>query len=48
MTISIAVVTNEQRTVVNTLEASTVAAELKNYAKTIPSSVFVVDKRRTR
>jgi GGDEF domain-containing protein/CHASE3 domain sensor protein len=48
MTISIAVVTNEQRTVVNTLEASTVAAELKNYAKTFPSSVFVVDKRRTR
>ena len=46
MTISIAVVTNEQRTFVNTLEASTVAAELKDYAKTISSSVFVVDKRR--
>jgi len=47
MTISIAVVTNEQRTFVNTLEASEVAAELKDYAKTIPSSVFVVDKRRS-
>jgi diguanylate cyclase (GGDEF)-like protein len=46
MTISIAVVTNEQRSFVNTLEASTVAAELKDYAKTISSSVFVVDKRR--
>ena len=47
MTISIAVVTNEQRTFVNTLEASTVAAELKDYAKTLASSVFVVDKRRS-
>lgn len=47
MTISIAVVTNEQRTFVNTLEASEIAAELKDYAKTIPSSVYVVDKRRS-
>ncbi len=47
LSVSIAVVTNEQRTFVNTLEASTVAAELKDYAKTIPSSVFVVDKRRS-
>jgi len=46
MTISIAVVTNEQRTFVNTLEASAIAAELKDYAKTFSSSVFVVDKRR--
>jgi GGDEF domain-containing protein/CHASE3 domain sensor protein len=47
MTISIAVVTNEQRTFVNTLEASAIAAELKDYAKTFSSSVFVVDKRRS-
>lgn len=47
LSVSIAAVTNEQRTFVNTLEASTVAAELKDYAKTIPSSVFVVDKRRS-
>lgn len=46
MTLSIAVVTNEKRTFANTLEASTVAAELKDYAKTIPTSVFVVDQRR--
>jgi diguanylate cyclase (GGDEF)-like protein len=46
LTISIAVVTTEHRTFVNTLEASAVAAELKDYAKTIPSSVFVIDKRR--
>ena len=46
MTISIAIVTNEQRIYSNPLEASELAAELKDYAKTIPSSVYVVDKRR--
>jgi GGDEF domain-containing protein len=46
MTLSIAVVTNEKRTFANTLEASTVAAELKDYAKTIPTSIFVIDQRR--
>jgi GGDEF domain-containing protein len=46
MTISIAAVTNEKRAFVNSLEASEIAAELKDYAKTIPTSVFVVDKRR--
>jgi diguanylate cyclase (GGDEF)-like protein len=47
MTISIAIVTNEQRTLTNPLEASEIAAELKDYAKTIGQSVYVVDKRRT-
>lgn len=47
MTISIAIVTNERRKLTNSLEASEIAAELKDYAKTIPKSVFVVDKRRT-
>jgi len=47
MTISIAIVTNELRRLTNPLEASEIAAELKDYAKTIPKSVFVVDKRRT-
>ena len=47
MTISIAIVTNERRKLTNPLEASEIAAELKDYAKTIPKSVFVVDKRRT-
>jgi GGDEF domain-containing protein/CHASE3 domain sensor protein len=46
MTISIAIVTNEHRKLVSPLEASETAAELKDYAKTIPRSVFVIDKRR--
>jgi diguanylate cyclase (GGDEF)-like protein len=46
MTISIAVVTNTQRTFTNTLEASSIAAELKDYAKKFSSSLFVIDKRR--
>ncbi len=47
MTISIAIVTNERLKLTNALEASEIAAELKDYAKTIPGSVFVVDKRRS-
>ncbi len=47
MTISIAIVTNEQRTLTNPLEVSEIAAELKDHAKTIARSVYVVDKRRT-
>ena len=46
MTISIAIVTNEQHKLSNPLEASELAAELKDYAKTIARSVYVVDKRR--
>jgi len=46
MSISIAIVTNEHRKLINHLEASEIAAELKDYAKSIPKSVFVVDKRR--
>ena len=47
ITISIAIVTNERRAISSPLEASEIAAELKDYAKTIPKSVFVIDKRRT-
>jgi hypothetical protein len=47
MTISIAIVTNEHRELDSPLKASEIAAELKDYAKTIPKSVFVVDKRRS-
>ncbi len=47
MTISVAIVTNEQRNFANPLVASEVAAELKDYAKTIPSSLYGVDKRRS-
>jgi hypothetical protein len=46
MTISIAIVTNENREFTDPLEVSEVAAELKDYAKTIPKSIFVIDKRR--
>jgi GGDEF domain-containing protein/CHASE3 domain sensor protein len=47
MTLSIAIVTNEQHKLSNPLETSELAAELKDYAKTIARSVYVVDKRRT-
>lgn len=47
MTISIAIVTNEKKKITDPLQASEIAAELKDYAKTIPKSVFVVDQRRT-
>ena len=47
MTISIAIVTNERHKLSNPIEASELAAELKDYAKTIAKSVYVVDKRRT-
>jgi diguanylate cyclase (GGDEF)-like protein len=46
VTISIAIVTNRQRTFDNPLEISEAAAELKDYAKTFPQSLYVVDKRR--
>ena len=48
MTITIAIVTNERRQLTNHLETSEIAAELKDYAKTIPRSVFVIDKRREK
>ncbi|HUI46733.1 MAG TPA: diguanylate cyclase [Nitrospirota bacterium] len=47
ITISIAVVTNAQRRFTNPIEASEIAAELKDYAKSIPTSLYVVDKRRS-
>jgi hypothetical protein len=46
MSISIAIVTNDDREFVNTLQVSEIAAELKDYAKTIPKSSLVVNKRR--
>ena len=47
MTISIAVVTNLQRSFRSPLEVSAVAIELKEYAKTFARSLYVVDKRRS-
>ena len=46
MTISIAIVTNQHRKLKNPLQVSEIAAELKDHAKTIARSVYVVDKRR--
>lgn len=46
MTISIAVVTNRDRKYANAVEISEVAAELKEYAKSQPGSLYVVDKRK--
>lgn len=46
MTISIAVVTNKDRKFTNIAEVGEIAAELKDYAKSIPGSIYVVDKRR--
>lgn len=46
MTVSIAVVTNQHRKLINTIQVGELAAELKDYAKSIPGSLYVVDKRR--
>ena len=45
MTLSIGVVTNQKVRFSHTAEVSERAAEMKGYAKTIPGSVFVVDRR---
>jgi len=46
MTVSIGVVTNQNRKLINTIQIGELAAELKDYAKSIPGSLYVVDKRR--
>ncbi len=48
MTLSIGVVTNEQRRFQHPAQISELATEMKSYAKTLPGSVFVVDRRRDR
>jgi diguanylate cyclase (GGDEF)-like protein len=45
MTLSIGVVTNEQRVLTHTAEISELATEMKSYAKTLPGSLYVVDRR---
>ena len=45
MTISIAVVTNRHRKIVNHIQVGEIAADLKAYAKSISGSAYVVDKR---
>ena len=46
MTISIAVVTNQRRRLTSPAQVGKLAAELKEYAKSIPHSIYVVDKRK--
>lgn len=45
MTLSIGVVTNEQRWLTHTAQISELATEMKAYAKTFPGSLYVVDRR---
>jgi len=45
MTVSIGVVTNERRALVTAAQVSELATEMKSYAKTLPGSVFTVDRR---
>ena len=45
MTLSIGVVTNERRTFSDSEAVSALATEMKTYAKTLPGSVYAVDRR---
>lgn len=46
MTVSIGIVTNERRTFTHAAQVSELATEMKSYAKTLPGSVYVVDRRQ--
>jgi hypothetical protein len=46
MSLSIAIISNEQRPLTNYAQIGEAAAELKRYAKSIGGSVYVKDKRR--
>ena len=48
MTLSIGIVTNRHRTFSHPAEVSELATEMKSYAKALPGSVYVVDRRRAR
>lgn len=45
MTLSIGVVTSDRRSFVHPAQVSELATEMKSYAKTLPGSVWVVDRR---
>jgi GGDEF domain-containing protein len=47
MTVSIGIVTNRNRRFTHPAQVSELATEMKSYAKTLPGSVFVVDRRQT-
>jgi GGDEF domain-containing protein len=46
MTLSIGIVTNERRVFSSPAQVSELATEMKGYAKTLPGSVFTVDRRQ--
>ena len=46
MTLSIGVATNQRRRFTRAVEVSELATEMKTYAKTLPGSLWVVDRRR--
>ncbi|MFN0180139.1 MAG: diguanylate cyclase [Gemmatimonadales bacterium] len=48
MTLSVGIVTNRHRSFAHPAEVSELATEMKSYAKTLPGSVYVVDRRQTR
>ena len=45
MTLSIGIVTNRNRKFAHPAQVSELATEMKSYAKTLPGSVFVIDRR---
>ena len=47
MTVSIGIVTNRNRKFTHPAQVSELATEMKSYAKTLPGSVFVVDRRQS-
>lgn len=47
MTLSIGVVTNQFHAFTHPAQVSAMASEMKTYAKTLPGSVYVVDRRKT-
>ena len=46
MTVSIGVVTNERRHFTHAAQVSELATEMKSYAKTLPGSVYSIDRRQ--
>jgi GGDEF domain-containing protein len=48
MTLSVGIVTNRHRTFAHPAEVSELATEMTSYAKTLPGSVYVVDRRQGR
>jgi len=46
MTLSIGIVTNEKRHFTHPAQVSELATEMKSYAKTLPGSVYVIDRRQ--